>query len=388
MVPAIAGAGGRGTSGFTGFFEVYVMFQKPRVVLWRRISTITPTFRVADPPGFVSHFCVQSLEKARLRMTQFTIQEEALGTEPFRWDVLAGLLQSPKVLPCKYFYDEAGSQLFDQICELDEYYLTRTELQIMEDHAGEMAGAFGPACVLVEYGSGSSWKSRLLLDRLDGGSVYVPVDIAREHLRQTAARLADQYPDLRIRPVCADFTMPFVLPKLRPNAGRTIVYFPGSTIGNFPPARAVDLLKQMRRLAGTTGGILIGVDLPKSRDILEAAYDDEQGVTARFNLNLLHRINRELDADIPVDRFEHQAIFNERESRVEMHLVSAEEQTLTIAGAEFDFAEGETIHTENSYKYGLEYFADLAAQAGLSVRRVWCDAEKLFSVQFLVPSEN
>ena len=178
---------------------------------------------------------------------------------------------------------------------------------------------------------------------------------------------------------------PFALPKLRSTAGRTNVYFPGSTIGNFPPDRARDLLKQMRRLAGESGGILIGVDLPKSREILEAAYDDEQGVTARFNLNLLHRINRELDADIPVQHFEHRAIFNERESRVEIHLVSTEEQTLSIAGMELEFAEGETIHTENSYKYSLDYFADLAAEAGLTVRRVWCDAERLFSVQFLIP---
>ena len=182
--------------------------------------------------------------------------------------------------------------------------------------------------------------------------------------------------------------MPFVLPKLRHNAGRTIVYFPGSTIGNFPPARAVELLKQMRRLVGITGGILIGVDLPKSREVLEAAYDDEQGVTARFNLNLLCRINRELDADIPLHLFEHRAIWSEQESRVEMHLVSTEEQTLSIAGMEVEFAEGETIHTENSYKYSLAYFADLAAGAGLTIRRIWCDAEELFSVQFLMPAES
>ncbi len=362
------------------------MFINRGVVLWRRISTITTTSgprirRIRSPIPVVSQ------EKARLRMTPFLTQAEALSTEQFRWDVLAGLLQSPKVLPCKYFYDEAGSQLFDQICELDEYYLTRTELQIMEDHADDMADAFGPGCVLVEYGSGSSLKSRLLLDRLDDHSVYVPVDISREHLEQTADRLADHYPHLQIRPVCADFTRPFALPKLQKNPGRTIVYFPGSTIGNFPPARAAGLLKQMRQLAGGSGGILIGVDLPKFREILKAAYDDEQGVTARFNLNLLHRINRELDADIPVHHFEHRAIFNERESRVEIYLVSTEEQTLSIAGMEFEFAEGETIHTENSYKYSLHYFADLAAQAGLTVRRVWCDAERLFSVQFLVPAE-
>lgn len=316
-------------------------------------------------------------------MTPFSTQESVQNHKQFRLDVLKGLSKPKKTLPCKYFYDETGSQLFDQICELDEYYLTRTELEIMEDHAEDMANGFGPNCVLVEYGSGSSLKTRLLLDQLDDESVYVPVDISREHLRQTAARLNEKYRHLTIRPVCADFTEPFDLPRLPERTERTIAYFPGSTIGNFAPEEATKLLAQMRHLVGRSGGVLIGVDLPKAPEILEAAYDDAEGVTARFNLNLLERINRELDADVPIHRFEHLASFNERESRVEIYLVSTEDQTISIAGREFPFAEGETIHTENSYKYSLATFEALAGKAGFRVQRIWCDREKLFSVQFL-----
>ena len=316
-------------------------------------------------------------------MTPFSTQETIQNHKQFRRDVLAGLSKPNKTLPCKYFYDEAGSRLFDRICELDEYYLTRTELEIMAEHATEMAAEFGPECVLVEYGSGSSLKTRLLLDQLDDRSVYVPVDISREHLKQTAIGLKEQYADLAIRPVCADFTKPFDLPKLPKQRGRTIAYFPGSTIGNFSPDAATEFLVQMRRLVGPTGGVLIGVDLPKSREMLEAAYDDAEGVTARFNLNLLERINRELDAEIPVHQFEHLARFNERESRVEIYLVSTEEQTISIEGEEFYFDEGEAIHTENSYKYSRATFKKLADAAGLKVHRVWCDQDELFSVQFL-----
>lgn len=316
-------------------------------------------------------------------MTPNSPQAQPITDHQFLRDVLAGLTQSPKTLPCKYFYDEIGSQLFDQICELEEYYPTRTELQIMEEAADEMVAAFGPACVLVEYGSGSSWKSRLLLDRLDERSTYVPVDISREHLQQTVMQLEHQYPDLNIQPVCADFTKPFDLPPLPAYAGRKIGYFPGSTIGNFAPERAIDLLRQICDVVTPDGGLLIGVDLPKSPEILEAAYDDAQGVTAQFNLNLLERINRELDADIPVGLFEHHARFNRQKSRVEMHLVSTEAQTITIEGVEIDFAEGESIHTENSHKFSLRVFEDLADRAGFHVDRVWTDSEILFSVQFL-----
>lgn len=322
-------------------------------------------------------------------MIPFSPQEKKLlGQQQFRRDVLAGLTQPNKSLPCKYFYDETGSRLFDRICELDEYYLTRTEIAILENHAEEMAAEFGPACVLVEYGSGSSLKTRLLLDRLDEDATYIPVDISREHLHQTAVELHEQYPELRIRPVCADFTQPFDLPELPDKTGRTIAYFPGSTIGNFPPDRATELLGQMHRLVGPAGGVVIGVDLPKAPEILEAAYDDRQGVTSQFNLNLLERINRELDADIPVSRFAHRATFNERESRVEISLVSTKEQTVWIEGREIAFAEGEAIHTENSYKYSLSTFADLAAQAGFDVHRVWCDEDDYFSVQYLTAASE
>jgi len=305
------------------------------------------------------------------------------GTSQFRKDVLAGLSHSRKTLPCKYFYDEAGSRLFDRICEVDEYYLTRTERQIMSDHAGEMSEEFGPACVLVEYGSGSSYKSRLLLDRLDENAAYVPVDISHEYLRETARELREEYPQLAIRPICADFTRDFEIPSFPDRHGRTIAYFPGSTIGNFAPERAVELLAKMRHLVGASGAALIGVDLPKSRDVLEAAYDDAEGVTAQFNLNLLERINRELDADIPVDQFVHRATFNERESRVEMHLVSTEDQSVVIEGREIAFSEGETIHTESSYKYSRRTFQRLARRAGFQVARIWCDDREYFSVHLL-----
>lgn len=316
-------------------------------------------------------------------MTLNSPQTQTLHQRQFLRDVLAGLSMSPKTLPCKYFYDEIGSQLFDQICELEEYYPTRTELQIMEESADDMVSAFGPACVLVEYGSGSSWKSRLLLDRLDERSTYVPVDISREHLQQTATQLAHQYPHLNIQPVCADFTKPFELPTLPSHAGHKVAYFPGSTIGNFSPKRAVELLAQIRNLVKPDGGLLIGVDLPKSTEILEAAYDDCQGVTAQFNLNLLERINRELDAEIPVDLFEHQARFNRRKSRIEMHLIATEAHVVTIEDIEIEFAEGESIHTENSHKFSLPVFEDLANQAGFQVDQVWTDSADFFSVQFL-----
>lgn len=316
-------------------------------------------------------------------MTPKFPQAEALANPQFLRDVLAGLSRFPKTLPCKYFYDEIGSQLFDQICELDEYYPTRTELRIMEESADEMTAEFGSACVLVEYGSGSSWKSRLLLDRLDERSTYIPVDISREHLQQTALGLEDQYPHLNIQPVCADFTKPFELPPLPSRAGRKVAYFPGSTIGNFSPDRAVELLRQIRELVKPDGGLLIGVDLPKSPKILEAAYDDSQGVTAQFNLNLLERINRELDAEIPVELFEHEARFNQAKSRVEMHLVASEALTVNIDDVEIEFAEGESIHTENSHKFSLPVFENLAQQAGFQVDRVWTDPDNFFSVQFL-----
>lgn len=312
--------------------------------------------------------------------------DRGLPTNCFRADVLHGLSAAAKAIPSKYFYDEAGSQLFDKVCELDEYYLTRTELAIMERHADEMAELAGPACLLVEYGSGSSVKSRLLLDRLASPAAYVPVDISREHLRASAGALARAYPRLEVLPVCADFTRPFDLPAPGRRALRRVVYFPGSTVGNFTPEEAAGLLRRTARLGGPGSGMLLGVDLKKDPAVLHAAYNDWQGVTAAFNLNLLTRINRELGADFQTDQFWHYAGYNAPEGRVEMHLISRGAQFVRIGQRVFSLAEGEPIRTEYSYKYSEEDVRRLAAAGGYEVRRLWTDERRYFSVAYLTIS--
>lgn len=318
-------------------------------------------------------------------MSHAGLRRAASIRQQFLRDVLEGLQREPKSLPSKYFYDARGSRLFDAICRLDEYYLTRTELAIMQGRAAEMVECLGGRCALIEYGSGSSLKTQMLLDQMKPGSTYVPIDISERHLEQSAARIARKYPAIFVHPLCADFTRKIELPALAGEGDRRAVYFPGSTIGNFEPATAVKLLNKIRCLIGADGGLLIGVDLRKSRDVLEAAYNDGRGITARFNLNLLRRINRELGADFDLEAFEHSAFFNADEGRIEMHLVSAVDQTVHVQGRSIPFRRGETIHTENSYKHTLRGFAQLAAAAGLSVERVWCDAGGLFSVQYLAP---
>ncbi|NNL86179.1 MAG: L-histidine N(alpha)-methyltransferase [Myxococcales bacterium] len=302
------------------------------------------------------------------------------GFEAFLADVTEGLRASPKTLPCKYFYDERGSRLFDDICELEAYYPTRTELKIMRDAAPEIASALGSAVRLVEYGSGSSIKTRILLDHLRDPAAYVPVDISAEHLTRSAAELSSAYPGLKVLPVCADFTRDFPLPEV-PEAKRTVVYFPGSTIGNFSPKDAAEFLRGVADLCGPGGGLLIGVDLVKDRPVLERAYNDEEGVTAAFNLNLLRRLNRELGANFELDGFLHVARWNPEESRIEMHLTSERDQQVQLGEHTFSFAKGETIHTESSYKYRLESFARLAAEAGFDRSEVWTDERDWFSVQ-------
>lgn len=310
--------------------------------------------------------------------------EHAPETLDFRRQVLRGLRRSPKELPCKFFYDERGSRLFDAICDLDEYYPTRTELAIMRRHAADMANRVGPDCLLIEYGSGSSVKTRLLLDRLRRPAAYVPVDISREHLLRAASALAASYLGLEVLPVCADFTAPFSLPRPARSAARRVAYFPGSTIGNFRPAAAVALLRQMAAQVGPGGGLLIGYDLRKSRAVLEPAYDDRLGVTRAFNLNLLARINRELGGDFDLDHFRHRAFYNGRRGRVEMHLISDRKQVVRVGGEEFHFAEGESMRTECSYKYTAGGFGRLAAQAGFSGVAAWMDEKRWFCVQYLV----
>lgn len=300
----------------------------------------------------------------------------------FRDDVVAGLSKSQKSLPCKYFYDRRGSELFDEICELPEYYPTRTETAILEDSIDEIEAVIPPGAALLEYGSGSSTKTRLLLDHLEGLGAYVPVDICQSHLLRSAWQLKASYPRLIVRPVCADFTVSFRVPRLdgRPR----VLFFPGSTIGNFGPADAIALMTSMADVARTGGGLLIGVDLLKPREVLVPAYDDAAGVTAAFNLNLLERINRELDGTFDLDAFEHRAIFNADDSRVEMHLVSLKEQFVEVGDVSFRFAAGETIHTENSYKYSRDAFAQLATRAGWRVEQVWTDDRDYFGVHYLV----
>ena len=305
----------------------------------------------------------------------------ALGVGCFRADVLDGLTRPRKRLPAKYFYDAAGSRLFDRITELDEYYPTRTELAILHRHAPEMAERCGPRCLLVELGAGSLTKVRLLLDRLDRPAGFIPVDVSGEHLEAAASELREDYPDLEVRPVCADFAADFHVPAR--SAARRVVYFPGSTLGNFDPPDAAALLRKIARLVGPGGGLLLGVDLRKDPAVLEAAYNDRLGVTAAFNLNLLRRINRELGADFDPAAFRHRAFYNRVRSRIEMHLVSTADQRVRVDDTEIAFRRGESIHTENSYKYDLGELGERAAGCGLRPDAVWTDPRKYFAVLFL-----
>ena len=300
-----------------------------------------------------------------------------------RADVLAGLTAPAKSLPCKYLYDDRGSRLFDQICDLPEYYPTRTELGILRRHAGDMATALGDRCLVIEYGSGSGLKTPLLLERLHCPAGYVPVEINRDHLLASASALARRFPHIEVLPVWADFTRDFEVPVPQVMPRRRAVFFPGSTIGNFGPTEAVRLMEGVAQRCESGGALLVGVDLRKSKAILEPAYDDAAGVTAAFNKNLLVRINRELGADFDLDQFDHRAVFDEKHSRIEMHLVSRRRQVVHLDGRAIGFAAGESICTEHSYKYSAEAFRDMAHAAGLSVRTVWTDNAGWFSVQYL-----
>ena len=303
--------------------------------------------------------------------------------ERFLSDVLDGLSRPQKELPCKWLYDDRGSALFEQICDLPEYYLTRTELAIMERHVRGMAEALGPGCALVEYGSGSSLKTQLLLGHLRSPAAYLPVDISPDALAGAAERLGRRFPGLPIVPVCADFTAPLELPVV-PGARRRAVYFPGSTIGNFHKLDAVSFLSRIRAECGRGGALLLGADLLKDRKTLLAAYDDARGVTAAFDLNLLVRANRELGADFRLEAWEHEARFNDRYGRIEMHLVSRAAQRVTVGGRTFAFRQGETIFTESSYKYGLPELQALAAIAGFHTEACWSDPRAWFAVLLLV----
>lgn len=317
------------------------------------------------------------------RVAGFRLSELQPSTDQARAEILAGLRATPKRLSPKFFYDERGSALFDAICDQPEYYPTRTELGIMRAHAADMAAALGRDVMVVELGSGSSVKVRMLLDALEAPCAYVPLDISREHLESSAARIHAAYPALEVLPVCADFTRPFSLPAPKRAPGRIVVYFPGSTIGNFEPMAAQRLLHGIRIRVGEGGALLIGVDLKKDPAVLNAAYNDAAGITAQFNRNVLAHVNRLVDAAFDAAAFDHRAYYNEAFGRIEMHLVSRASQRVVVAGEAIDFAAGESIHTENSYKYSLGDFARLAQRAGFSVEQSWTGAEGLFSVQLL-----
>ena len=310
------------------------------------------------------------------------LADEAVSTT-FLEDVTSGLNRRPKTLPCKYFYDERGSQLFDQICELDEYYLTRTELEIMRRFAPDMVAVLGTGVILIELGSGSSVKTRLLLNHLADPVAYVPVDISREHLHKSSRKLAAAYAHLEVIPVCADFTGSFSVPQPKRKPARSVVYLPGSTIGNFETEAAIALMGRIARLCGPGGGLLIGIDLQKDVETIETAYNDDQGVTAEFNLNLLQRINYELEGDFVLDQFRHEADYDEVMGRVEISLISKQRQVVNVGDESFCFDKGEGIRTEYSHKYAIDQFASMAVAAGLALRRDWTDDKDLFAVLYL-----
>jgi dimethylhistidine N-methyltransferase len=299
-------------------------------------------------------------------------------TDRFRADVLAGLSRPQKQLPAKYFYDAAGSRLFERITELDEYYPTRTELAILRANCRDIATRCGPCCLLIEPGAGNLAKVRILLNALERPAGYVPVDVSGEQLESAARKLSAEHPDLDVSPVVADFSRSFIVPSIP--AAKRVVFFPGSTIGNFDPAEADSLLRRFARLASPAGGVLVGADLRKDVAVLERAYNDRLGVTAAFNRNILLHINRELGADFEPGAFQHRSFFNREQSRIEMHLVSTRDQLVRVCDRAFTFRAGESIHTENSYKYDVDELTRRAAQCGLRTEQVWMDANNYFAV--------
>jgi dimethylhistidine N-methyltransferase len=313
-------------------------------------------------------------------------QVEAPPSE-FARDLLAALATRPHSISPKYFYDAAGSRLFDRICELPEYYPTRTELRILELCAPEIAALAGPGAEIVEFGAGSLRKVRLLLDAFDNPTRYLPIDISGDHLGQAATALRAEFPGLDVRPVVADYTARVPLPGQAAGSGQRVGFFPGSTLGNLTPEEALSFLQSAARtLEG--GALLLGADLVKDPHVLHAAYNDAQGVTAEFNLNLLARANRELGANFALDQFTHYAFYNAPRQRIEMHLVSRERQAVTLCGRRFDLDEGESLHTENSYKFTVDGLRLLAQRAGFRPGPVWTDPQRLFSVHWLHAPER
>jgi len=310
------------------------------------------------------------------------IKTEEITKGDILTDVLNGLSQTPKMLPSKLFYDKKGSQLFDEICELNEYYPTRTEMQIMQNNIKEMGELLGEGTMLIELGSGSSQKIKLLLDHIPGLAGYIPIDISSEHLINSSKILREEYTHINIFPLAADYTKYFELPVIDKPFDHKAVYFPGSTIGNFTKIEARKFINRIADIAGKNGGLIIGVDLRKDKEILEAAYNDKKGITAAFNLNILNHINTELKTEFELTKFKHFAYFNKGIGRIEMHLVSTEEQDLKIDRSNFLIKKNEHIITEYSYKYTLQDFEKLAKDR-FDLKRVWIDDNNLFSIQYL-----
>jgi len=306
----------------------------------------------------------------------------------FLSEAIAGLSSTPRTLPCKYFYDARGAALFQKISELPEYYLTRAELQILDRYCGDIARALGPNIELIGLGTGAGTKTRILLEKLEVPAAYIPVDISKKQLERSTASFRKIFPTLEILPVCADYLEPIRLPSPARQALRKIVYFPGSTIGNFDPDAARQFLQRVANHCRRGGGLLIGVDLQKDRHVLERAYNDSAGVTAQFNLNLLARANRELGADFDLEQWQNYAVYNSTESRIEIYLISEIDQTVRVQDRQFDFRAGERIATEYSYKYTKESVIELTREAGFDFSQMWTDDARWFGVFYFICSRG
>lgn len=315
--------------------------------------------------------------------TSLKVHDQRPATDTLEAEILRGLQMPTKTLPTKLFYDRRGSELFDEITHLDEYYPTRTETAILQRHIDEISRCIGSSAVLIEYGSGSSQKTRILLDNLIDPAAYVPIDISAEHLSHAVEKLRIRYPQLDVLPVTADYMQTIELPVSNSDSSRRVVFFPGSTIGNFQPDEALAFLRRVADTCGHNGGLLIGVDLKKDPVILHRAYNDSLGITAEFNLNILAHLNREFATGFQLDQFRHYAYYNAPEGRIEMHLVNLADQRIHWQDQHINLRQGESIWTESSYKYTIEEFIDLSARAGFSAIKSWTDEEKLFSVHFL-----
>src|SRR5262249_3050102 len=311
-------------------------------------------------------------------------QVSAPESAEFLADVITGLSSNPRTVPCKYFYDEHGAALFQKICELPEYYVTRTEIDILDRSRADIASQLGPDIELIGLGTGAGTKTRILIEALQNPAVYIPVDISEKQLFESTTLFRRIFRNLEILPVCADYLQSVVLPTPSRKPARNVVYFPGSTIGNFEPDEAVQFLRRIANVSRGGGGLLIGVDLKKDLQVLEAAYNDTARVTAQFNLNLLRRINHELGADFDLDQWRHRAFFNSKAGRIEMHLISESDQIVHLNEHKFHLRRGEKIITEYSYKYSPDEFAAFAAQAGFNFVRMWTDKAALFGVFYFV----